>query len=82
MAAKPRLWRELEGLPAKALEEVEEFVTSLKKRKGKRHSPGRNGKGVAKKQLSAIRKWAGTDLNAGFGGREHDAILYRCGNVV
>lgn len=34
MAAKPRLWRELEGLPAEALEEVEEFVTSLKPGKG------------------------------------------------
>ena len=38
MAAKPRLWRELEGLPAETLEEVEEFITSLKKRKGKRET--------------------------------------------
>jgi hypothetical protein len=34
----------LEGLPGEALEEVEEFVTSLKKRKGKRETPGRNGR--------------------------------------
>ena len=77
MAAKPRLWRELEGLPAEVLEEVEEFITSLKKRKGKRETPSRNGKVLAKKQLPAIRKWAGTNLRAGFAGREHDAILYR-----
>jgi len=77
MAAKPRLWQELERLPAETLEEVEEFITSLKKRKGKRETPGRNGKVLAKKQLSAIRKWAGTNLRAGFAGREHDVILYR-----
>jgi len=64
-------------LPAEVLEEVEEFITSLKKRKGKRETPSRNGKVLAKKQLSAIRKWAGTNLRAGFAGREHDAILYR-----
>lgn len=77
MAAKPRLWRELEGLPAEALEEIEEFITSLKKRRGKRETPGRNGRVLAKKHLSAIRKWAGTRLGAGFAGRDHDAILYR-----
>ena len=77
MTAKPRPWRALEGLPAEVLEEVEEFITSLKKRKGKRETPSRNGKVLAKKQLPAIRKWAGTNLRAGFAGREHDAILYR-----
>ena len=75
MAAKPKILQELEGLPEDALKEVEEFISFLKKY-GNRQSVDRNGKMLAKKQLSAIKKWAGKNLGAGFAGREHDAILY------
>jgi hypothetical protein len=29
---------------------------------------------LAKKQLSAIKKWAGSTLKEGFSGREHDTV--------
>jgi hypothetical protein len=31
---------------------------------------------LAKKQITAIKKWAGRNLEAGFAGRDHDKILY------
>ena len=60
-----------------SLKEVKKFIDSLKKSNGKRHATGRNVELVAKKQISAIKKWAGRALKEGFSGREHDAVLYR-----
>lgn len=77
MAGKPEILRALEELPQDSLKEVKAFIDSLKKHNGKRRAVGRNGDVVAKRQLSAIRKWAGRSLKAGFSGREHDAVLYR-----
>lgn len=77
MARKPEILRALEGLPQDSLREVKEFIDSLKKHNGKRHVTGRNVELVAKKQISAIKKWAGRTLKEGFSGREHDAFLYR-----
>jgi len=77
MAAKPEILRALEGLQEDSLKEVKAFIDSLKKQNGKRHATGRNGELLARKQLSAIKKWAGTTLKEGFSGREHDAVLYR-----
>jgi hypothetical protein len=54
---------------------------SLKERNGKSHAAGRNGNLLAKKQLSAIKKWAGTTLKTGFSGREHDAVVYEKGSA-
>ena len=76
MPGKPEILRALEGLPQDSLKEVKKFIDSLKKSNGKRHATGRNVELVAKKQISAIKKWAGT-LTDGFSGREHDAVLYR-----
>jgi hypothetical protein len=77
MAAKPEILRALEELPQESLEEVKAFIDSLKKHKRGSRATRRNGNLVAKKQFSAIKKWAGSPLKAGFSGREHDAILYR-----
>jgi hypothetical protein len=78
MARKPEeILRALEELPPESLKEVKAFIDSLKERNGKSRAVGRNGSLLAKKQLSAIKKWAGTTLQAGFSGREHDAVLYR-----
>ncbi len=77
MAGKPEILRALEGLPRESLKEVKAFIDSLKKQNGKRHANGRNGELQARKQLSAIKKWAGMMLKEGFSGREHDAVLYR-----
>jgi hypothetical protein len=78
MARKPEeILRAIEGLPQDSLKEVEAFIDTLKKYKSKRPAAGRNGNLLAKRQLSAIKKWAGRSLKAGFSGREHDAVLYR-----
>ncbi|MFQ5852968.1 MAG: hypothetical protein ACE5JU_20600 [Candidatus Binatia bacterium] len=76
MAGKPKILRDLEGLPGDALKEVQQFIACLKKYRGGKQIAGRNGKVLAKKQLSAIKQWAGRNLGAGFAGREHDAVLY------
>ena len=76
MAAKPMIFRELERLPVKALEEVEKFVGQLKQSRSSGRTPALNGKMLAKKQITAIKKWAGRNLEAGFAGRDHDKILY------
>jgi hypothetical protein len=78
MARKPEeILRALEGLPEDSLKEVKAFIDSLKKQNGKRHTAGRSGGLLARKQISAIAKWAGKPLKEGFSGREHDAVLYR-----
>ena len=77
MTGKPEILRALDGLQEDSLREVKAFIDSLKKHNGKTQATGRNGDALAKKQLSAIKKWAGRMLQAGFSGREHDAVLYR-----
>jgi len=77
MAGRPEILRALEGLPRDSLKEVKKFIDSLKKLNGKRHATDRNVEVLAKKQLSAIKKWAGKTLKQGFSGRDHDAVLYR-----
>jgi hypothetical protein len=74
---KSEILRALEDLPQTSLREVEEFINVLRKNKGKTQATDRNGKVLAKKQLSAIKKWAGSTLKEGFSGREHDTVLYR-----
>ena len=56
---KSEILRALEGLPQTSLREVEEFINVLKKNKGKTQATDRNGKVLAKKQLSAIRSGQG-----------------------
>ena len=76
MPGKPEILRALEGLPQDSLKEVKKFIDSLKKQNGKRHMTGRSEELLAKKQFSAIKKWAGRTLKEGVSGREHDAVLY------
>ena len=77
MPAKPEILRALEGLSEDSLKEVKKFIDSLKESNGKRHATRRNAELIAKKQISAIKNWAGRTLKQGFSGREHDAVLYR-----
>lgn len=77
MAGKPEILRALEGLQEDSLKKVKAFIDSLKKHNEKRRATGRNGDALAERQLSAIKKWAGKTLKAGFSGREYDAVLYR-----
>lgn len=65
----------LEGLPTPVLEQVKDFIIFLKETKGSRRCLPKQ-KALAKKQIAAIKKWAGTNLGPGFSGREHDTILY------
>ena len=76
MAAKPMILRELNNLPDEALREVAKFISHLKKCQEKTHAAKRNGKALASKQATAIKKWAGRNLGKGYAGRDHDAILY------
>jgi len=76
MAAKPMILRELDDLPAEALEEVAKLIARLKKCRDKTRSPNRNGKLLAKRQRKEIKRWAGKKLAVGFTGRDHDIILY------
>lgn len=76
MAAKPTILRELSNLPDEALKEVASFISRLKKCREKTHAPKHNGKALAGKQATAIKKWAGRNLGSGYTGRDHDAILY------
>lgn len=77
MPGKQEILRALETLPEESLKDVEEFIKSLKRHNLKRHASEPDEKLLAKKQVSAIKKWAGATLEAGFSGREHDAISYR-----
>ena len=78
MTMEQDILQALEGLPTAALEQVKDFITFLKETKGPHHPLPRE-KTLAKKQIAAIKKWAGTNLGPGFSGREHDAILYGSG---
>jgi hypothetical protein len=75
MTTEQDILQALEGLPTAALEQVKDFILFLKEKGTQRPRPKQ--KVLAKKQIAAIKKWAGTNLGPGFSGREHDAILYR-----
>jgi hypothetical protein len=72
MAGKTEILRAIEELPQESLKEVKAFIDFLKERNGESRAAGRNGSVLAKKQFSAIRKWAGSTLGKGFSGKEHD----------
>jgi hypothetical protein len=78
MTTEREILQALEGLPTSALEQIKDFISFLKETKGPRR-PLLTEKAIAKKQIAAIKKWAGTNLGPGFSGREHDAILYGSG---
>ena len=71
-----RIIEALEGLPPAALEQVKDFILFLKASAGQQRLP-LAGNELAKRQLAAIKRWAGKDLGPGFSAKEHDAILYR-----
>jgi hypothetical protein len=75
MATERDILHALEGLPPAVLDQVKDFIAYLKERRAPRR-PALEEKALAKKQLTAIKKWAGTNLGPGFAGRDHDAILY------
>ncbi len=75
MTTERDILQALEGLPTAALEQVKDFILFLKETKGSQRPP-LTEKAIAKKQIAAIKKWAGTNLGSGFSSREHDAILY------
>jgi hypothetical protein len=75
MTTRRDILKALQELPPEALEQVKDFILFLKESKGQgKHPPA--GEELAKRQVSAIKKWAGRNLGPGFSGREHDAILY------
>jgi hypothetical protein len=75
MTTRRDILQALQELPPEALAQVKDFILFLKETKGQgRHPPAVEE--LAKKQVAAIRKWAGRDLGPGFSGREHDTILY------
>ena len=75
MTTERDILQALEGLPQAALEQVKDFILFLKKTKRQRQLPLKESE-LAKRQVAAIKKWAGKNLRPGFSGREHDAILY------
>lgn len=75
MATERDILRALEGLPPALLEEVKDFIISLKENRASKR-PGLTAKALAKRQVEAIKKLAGANLQPGFSGREHDQILY------
>jgi len=75
MATEREILHALTGLPPAALSQVKDFIVFLKEQQASKHAP-KNGKTLATKQTTAIKKWAGTPLGPGFSGREHDAVLY------
>ena len=77
MTTEQDILQALEGLPASAFAQIKDFILFLKEKGSQR--PLLKQKALAKKQIAAIKKWAGTNLGPGFSGREHDAILYGSG---
>lgn len=75
MTTQRDILQALEGLPPVVLEQVKDFILFLKETKRLRRSP-LTGKELAKRQMAAIKRWAGKNLGPGFSGREHDVILY------
>ena len=78
MATEREILKALEGLPPAVLEEIKDFITLLREKKGLRRPP-LTGKALARKQVAVITKWAGRDLGPGFSGRDHDEVLYGSG---
>jgi len=78
MATERDILHALEGLSPAVLDQVKDFITHLKEKKDPRR-PTLEAKALARKQLTAIKKWAGANLGPGFSGRDHDAILYGSG---
>jgi hypothetical protein len=74
MTTEREILQALEGLPTSVFEQVKDFIIFLKETKGSQR-PRLKEKALAKKQMTAIKKWAGTNLGPGFLGRERDAIL-------
>ena len=78
MTTRRDILQALQELPPEALEQVKDFILFLKESKGQgKHPPA--GEELAKRQVVAIKKWAGRNLGPGFWGREHDMILYGSG---
>ncbi len=75
MTAEREILQALAGLPPAAIDQVKDFIAFLKEKQAPRQAADRR-KTLARKQLAAITKWAGANLDRGFSGREHDAILY------
>ena len=75
MTTEQDILEALAGLPPAALEQVKDFILFLKAGKGRRRPP-LAGKELAKRQVAAIKRWAGKDLGPGLSGKEHDANLY------
>jgi hypothetical protein len=75
MTTQRDILQALEGLPPAALDQVKDFILFLKMTKG-RQRPSPTGCELAKRQVAAIKKWAGRNLGPGFSGRDHDTILY------
>jgi len=76
MATKPMIWREFENLPKDAQIEIERIICQMSKTLPKASSSLHKTTAVAKAQAASIKKWAGKIDGAGFGGRDHDKILY------
>ena len=75
MATEQEILQALAELPPAAVKQVKDFIVFLKEQHATKSLP-RNRKQLAKKQATAIKRWARSDLGAGFSGRDHDAILY------
>jgi hypothetical protein len=74
MTTQRDILQALQGLQPEALEQVKDFILFLKGSKGQGKHP-LVGEELAKRQVAAIKKWVGKDLDPGFSGKEHDAIL-------
>jgi hypothetical protein len=70
-----KIMEALEGLPPAALEQVKAFILFLKASESQRQLP-LAANALAKRQVAAIKRWAGKDLGPGFSAKEHDATLY------
>ena len=75
MTTRRDILQALQGLPPAALEQVKDFILFLKAGKAQRRHPPA-GEELSKRQVAAIKRWAGKDLGPGFSGKGHDAILY------
>ena len=75
MTTEHEILHALEGLPPTAVRQVKDFIAFLKEQQATK-SPPRSPKLLARKQVTAIKKWAGAQLRQGFSGRDHDTILY------
>lgn len=75
MATERETLQALKGLSPTALERVKELALSLRADQGVKR-PSSSEREIARKQMSAIKKWEGKGRGQGFSGREHDRVLY------